>query len=397
MANAPWDREVINTRERPLSSDINMVESYSDQEVRNFVQAVYATRSPAFSNNHAVDNPPTGTSAVPTIGCIGSALQVRNPALPVMDVQMDSGLAFMNDGTPTTSVGGVSGLNDVSPIKPVVLVLPLPQSAPLFTGINPGGGTARVDLVEIKLPRRFLDPTSRDILNPTSGAFTPQLVNKTLSYVLDQSQATTGGSGVLNYKMGVPTVGAIYPTLGVPTPDPGYVALAYINVGPADTQIGALNIVDVRRQLYAGGVMTCAFSANIQSTGPTTATATMTSVVGPPGVLINVSAPTRPTTGVNGSTSFNINVVAACAFTTRAVIELSFASNIAILTDTLRNNYGVNQVAVTSGIQTELNAVTSSPQIAVGQGTTIWRANVTVQCGDAALVGVGGTISILQG
>jgi hypothetical protein len=100
---------------------------------------------------------------------------------------------------------------------------------------------------------------------------------------------------------------------------------------------------------------------------------------------------------VNGSTSFNINVVAACAFTTRAVIELSFASNIAILTDTLRNNYGVNQVAVTSGIQTELNAVTSSPQIAVGQGTTIWRANVTVQCGDAALVGVGGTISILQG
>ena len=44
MANKTFDREIINVRERPLSSDINTAESYLDYTLRSFLDQLFLGR-----------------------------------------------------------------------------------------------------------------------------------------------------------------------------------------------------------------------------------------------------------------------------------------------------------------------------------------------------------------
>lgn len=353
MANTPFDKEVINARERPLSSDVNMVSSYSPLELAFFMQCLYSTRT-ALNDSHAVVQP-----AIGVFGAIGPAFTPRDVAPVAMNISFDAGLGVINDGSTDLNVGGISGMND-GPYKPVVM-LPVSPTG-VFSGIPGGGGLERVDVIELKLPRRYIDPTSRDVLNPSTGAFAPDLVNKTLTYAVGASNVSVNGTGILNYKTGTPTAGAIFgsPGVGVPTVDPGYVPLGYVNVGPATTTIPPNRIIDMRQPLYPGGVLRLQVNFTATS-GPTVV---VDSLVAPPGVYV-----TAVITSVAAAAPAGF-IYVLCGDAAQFA-SLSINTSVDSIFGALASNglqASVAQVVYTDGaLQTALAAASPSLQVGIGQ------------------------------
>ena len=67
MANQAFEREILNPRERPLSSDINTAQSQLDRSMRETLQRLFQKRVSASSD----------ASAAPVRGFIGDGLKVR--------------------------------------------------------------------------------------------------------------------------------------------------------------------------------------------------------------------------------------------------------------------------------------------------------------------------------
>jgi hypothetical protein len=227
MANDPFSREIINVRERPLSSDTNIAESYLDRSLRDFIRALLA---------------PDPLAVV--TGFLNQSFKVVATTTPSMTVNISPGLGFIDDASDVpTAIGGVLGVNDVSTMKP----LPLSAVQPIVIDGAPSAGNSRYDIIEVKCDRRSQDPTSRDILDPATGVFAPNLVNKTLAFYLDGRNArvvspapsTTG----IGYKVGVAATSG---TEVVPATTAGYVKIAEIHVVSGVTTITNSVITDTR-------------------------------------------------------------------------------------------------------------------------------------------------------
>jgi hypothetical protein len=178
MADKPFDREVINVRERPLSSDVDLIGSYADQAIRETLRQIYSKRT-SFSDPTNVPSPS---------GFIGSAFAPRAAAVPAMTVTVKAGLGFIdNPADVPFTVGGVSGVNDLSPFKPLTLTADEVITVPAADPVNP-----RIDIIEVQYDRRLQDASSRDILNPITGIFAPGAVNKTLSFNLQHERPLVG-------------------------------------------------------------------------------------------------------------------------------------------------------------------------------------------------------------
>lgn len=275
MANNPWDREVFNLNERALSPDLNQVASYADQALRDFVLNLLAERNA--TNDDSRKTLPAANGAM----FFGSGFKVRAVAVPVMQVTLDIGLGIFNDNTSASNVSSVSGLNDLSVLKPLSLTAVETITVPTADVTNP-----RIDIVEVALDRRLADLTARDVLNTSTGFFASTNVNKTLTY--NQSgRSTVNGVGSINYKTG--TAAAVP---AAPATDAGYVKIAEIDVKANGTKIMTENIRDFRSMYGIGGALPFSFRVVVPRTPTSGGVATISQISLPPGMMVVAAAAT---------------------------------------------------------------------------------------------------------
>lgn len=245
MANNPFDEEIINTLERPLSSDINMASSYSAYSLMSSTAHEFAQRA-SFHTQQANPMVPVGSAAFLSAGFL---CQPISPA--GLQVTLTAGLGFFNDNTPTLNVGGISGLNAPSVFKPLTLTAAEAINIPAADPSN-----TRIDIIEVLVTagggRRLADSTSRDILNTQTGTFVPAAVFKTLTYNLNGTSTVNGTVGVapIIYKTGTPSGSPSAPSV-----DAGYVKIAEVTVGANVSSVSGTNIRDFRVPLLPGGYL----------------------------------------------------------------------------------------------------------------------------------------------
>lgn len=240
MPDEAFSRVVINPRERPLSSDINQLQSEEARTLREVLRAIYL--------RHALAADTVNSSFQPVSGFLGDGFfAVAGGALTHT---LKAGIGFIFDsGLTASDIGGVSKVDDRNPYYPVYLSTDQNITSPAAPGI----GLERVDIIEVTLDRRLQDNSSRDVLNSGTGIFDPTLELKTLAFAMDgrtgvvtsPSNSTTG----ISLKAGTPQAAGTYsanPATGVPTTSPGYVRIAVILV----TNAGAVVQGDVRDERF---------------------------------------------------------------------------------------------------------------------------------------------------
>lgn len=270
MAGKDFDRVVINTRERPLSSDMNQQASQEAQVIRDVLNKLQLGKSGFFLDGFY---------------CVGTA----NP----LEVSVTAGMGFISDPSAVGSnIGGVGGVNEVLSMIPVNL-----QAAQLLTlAAAPGAAQERYDLIEVRDNRHFSDNANRDVLDPVSGNFTSTAVNKTLSYDIDGNVGTVispaASTAALSVKQGVVAgTGAAV----VPSVTPGYKAIAVVYVPNGATTLTG-KIQDMRYLLTGGPATIVTLKGQITIGAPDT----VTLCVQPVGAGASVRGGFGPQGGPNG-------------------------------------------------------------------------------------------------
>lgn len=229
MANGSFDRTIINPREKPLSSDINQAQSQLDRALRLFMQELLAD----------------GSTGALREGFLNAGLKAVENSPAAMSVIVTKGVGFQdNSGLIATAIDGVVGLDDRESYKPVVL-----QDNHTFTvPTAPVAPNTRIDIIEVQASYLTTDPSTRSILNETTGAFDPTSVNKIITWLLDgrtgSVSAPSDSTQPLSYKVGV----AANPGVA-PATTSGYIKLCEIAVGSGVTTIVNANITDSRAVL----------------------------------------------------------------------------------------------------------------------------------------------------
>lgn len=262
MANKPFDTTIIYPLERPLSSDLDSAQSQTYRTIRDLQATLFA---------HAIAGsaPDDRYQTSPRYGFIGDGLRVITPALG-RDVTITQGVGFFA-GTPAANINGVVGLNDLSTYTPVALS----QAVTFTIAPDPAAGFARRDLVQVRINREVTDTTSRWRLNPSTQAFAPDNIGKTLTYDLGTTvtQVDPGdpkGVAPIEYVVGTPAAFAnenSFLTIPAPSVSAGYVALGYINVTPTSPAIQGNHLVDVRPILFPNAAATNYISAILGGNG----------------------------------------------------------------------------------------------------------------------------------
>lgn len=226
MANGPFDRTIINVREKPLSTDINQAQSQLDRALRFFAEQLFSDSI-------------TGS---PKNGFIGKGLQVGEDSPAGMSVVVRRGLGFQTDATLSVSaIDSIVGLDDLHDYK----LLPLLNNHTFSVATAPISPNTRIDIIEVKASYLTQDPSTRGILNTVTGAFDPTSINKILSHLLDGRTGTVvspaSSTAPLSYKQGV----AGNPG-SLPSTTSGYIKIAEIAVGSDVTSITDSDITDSR-------------------------------------------------------------------------------------------------------------------------------------------------------
>lgn len=253
MANNAFDRTIVNTRERPLSQDIDQAQSTLDRSLRDSLSSLFKCRILGTGD-------PTGT---PMDGFIGDSFRVVFS--DASNVIMSSGIGFFSNPADTpqgivTSLNPQPGLDDLSPYKPIVL------NSQKTIPISPADPTNdRIDLIEVRYNRQTTDSTVRQVFDPSSGAFVNSTVFKTLSFSLDgfsPEYSTGNGTQPIHYKIGV---AAASPT--IPAVSPGYLRVATIRV-KAVTGVATNSIGDYRPYLMSNGISMMSWRGNVSAGAP---------------------------------------------------------------------------------------------------------------------------------
>lgn len=268
MANNAFDRTIINPRERPLSSDMNQLQSQLDRTGRLIQRLAHSRRT-------AMDSLTTNAAR----GFYGNSFIVTEAAPAGMSVYIASGLGFIFDGGDlVSSIGGIVGLDDLDAYKPVYLPSSIEVAVPAADPGNP-----RIDIIQVRPYRRADNPLARDTFDPATELFAGGLVNKTLDWALGAAQVswsvTAPPALYIDYKQGTAAPVPVEPAV-----DAGFTKIARINVDAAAGAIHQHDIVDCRRLLWPGGV--CSFGANWQQNAG--APVSLMEVAAPPGVRMCV-------------------------------------------------------------------------------------------------------------
>ena len=266
MADKPFDRTVFNPLERPLTVDLNQLQSQSDATLRRLLM-----HELSFGNYGG-----TGPSYSIATGFIGNAFKVYADPSTALQVIVSAGVGFGIDA-PATAIGGVVGVNDPEPYAPLVLS----TNQTLVVPPNSSGST-RIDIIEVIADRRLENSLLRDVFNPITGRFDPGALNKTLAFdllgrtgtVATPNPSTTG----IGYKTGTPGSGV------APTTTSGYIKIANIVVPTGSGVLTRANVADWRPKLYPGGSGMVA--GIITQVAGTTSAPVVTSLVMPPGMEV---------------------------------------------------------------------------------------------------------------
>lgn len=291
MANQSFDTTIINPLERPKSSDINAAQSELRRSLLDYLQRAFAYSSGAAS-----------LSAFTNIGFMGNGFAVTASSPASMVVNISAGMGF-STGSQDANVAGIAGLNDLSVYKPLYLSATKQVTVPTA----PGAGFCRRDAIYVRVTRQLADPTSSDVYSVALGVFTPQTINKTMTFdlagqtpqVIEAGSGTTWTSSIV-YAKGAQTA---YTTaddfLTAPITNAplfqGWFRIAVINVGPNDTAISQGEINDTRSILATNGVYEITGSATLGGADAFTSTAQQLSNVvikTPPGIRCSISKDT---------------------------------------------------------------------------------------------------------
>lgn len=252
MADIPFDREILNPLERPLADDINLVETYTERALREFVDRLTAPRS---SNTDA-----SGT--IPPASFVGDGFWVRPGG--GMSVNVSKGLGFFADAVDLpTAIGGIVGVDDHQRYKPLVMSAAQNLAVPAA----PAGPNSRIDIIEVKVRRALIDLTGRDLFDPGSGNFIAGLVDKTLTWDLfGQTGVVTdpaNNTSPLGYKIGIPGNPP-----AVPPTSPGYVKISEVRIPSAPVAaITDAHLGDFRQIYSPHGYYQCSFRISIPFPG----------------------------------------------------------------------------------------------------------------------------------
>jgi hypothetical protein len=279
MATRPFDRMVINPLERPASSDINQIGSNFHRSLMHLVNSLLLSRtSPGDSTGKPLFG--SGTNPSGNAAFLGDAF--TSIATSGMGVQLTAGTGFYYDAADTPSaIGGLSGIDDLSPLHPLVLA-----AAQALTVPAADATFGRIDIIEVKADRRLEQPSSRDTLNPSTGIFSAGTVNKVLAYYLDGRVGyvgpTTPSSTGIGYKSGAPSASPVAPSV-----TSGYAKIAEIDVAAGATSVAFRNIRDFRNLAAPGNQIVISGSLNFALTSASAIFgATLTHLCAPPGVRV---------------------------------------------------------------------------------------------------------------
>lgn len=272
--NNAFDRVILNSRERPLSSDLNQHFSQVDMMMRETMRGFFLAHS-----QYAKD---AGLSAFqPRSGFLGDGFFVTASGAASVMVQPGLGFIFgaLGSTTPIDSIPGLLDLSNYYPVyMPVALNVPIPA---------PGSGNERYDIVEVKLDVRRQDAASRDVFDDIAGIFVSASLQKTLAYVLDTTRygavtSPTPSSAGISLKKGVAaTIGTAVP----PATTAGYTRIAIVYSTGTSVVINQNNVQDRRRLLFPDGSTTLGYIVT-QTFGAPDVVAITTYPVAPAGVRI---------------------------------------------------------------------------------------------------------------
>lgn len=273
MADKPFDRQIINPRERPVSGDPNQQATYSDLALRALLSELYAVRDPTSAS---------GASLGPQTGFIGDGYRVKPSSPTSMVVKVSAGLGFYDAAANTASdIDSAYNVDDLHRYKPMVLTADESITLAAADPTNP-----RIDIIEVAIDRRATDSASVDVLDTTTGVFGAVSRNKTLTWAHDGRQGTVAAASASTTGIGVKTgTPAGSPT--APTVTAGYRKIAEVRVAAATTTIAENAIRDVRPLLFPGntGKLLVVGEAPGNGTAPT-----VTNIYGPPGVRATVQS-----------------------------------------------------------------------------------------------------------
>jgi uncharacterized protein YaiE (UPF0345 family) len=273
MADREFDRTVFNTREKPLSVDLNQLQSQHDRSLRAMVRQMLSS---TFWN---ATQQAAGLIDFATqwfTGFMGDGFKVRSTFPATMNVYVSGGYGFVATlADEATNIGGIQGVNDLDPYKP--LVLELPQT---FTVPANSSGVLRHDIIEVNYSRRLENSTSRETLDPALQQFVAGNVNKTLAFDnegrLGQVTMPAVSTADISYKVGT---GGSRPAV-----TPGYVKLADIAVPSGVTAITTAHIGDERNLIAPNNEIRITGTVTVPRNNP--GKPTELTVHAPPGVEV---------------------------------------------------------------------------------------------------------------
>ena len=352
MANLPFDRVVWNPLEKALSTDWNLNTSEQDRSLRDTMLEMM---------KYAETSSPTGYSAS---GFLADAFRV----IPGggMNVTVSPGLAFFDNGSPTSNIGGVSGLNDLSLYSPIVLS----NTAGITFAINtPTAGNERYDLIEAKIDRRTVNGTT-PVLDPATGVFGTSTNIKELTYAVDNDYGAVTSpapsTAGLSLKRGTP---AAYGTATIPGLTSGYVAVAYVKVRNDTASVAGANIADVRPIIFTHGSFDVTAKFRITDAG-STYTLSDGEVFAPPGVDAAVVIP--------DNTKFNVTMYIKAGYINGATQLLRIASvNTSITPASVATPVFVSFINAPGGVY----QVIADPSIPSSQQSTIAAGTPSMSVG----------------
>jgi hypothetical protein len=272
--NNAFDRVILNSMERPLSSDLNQHFSQVDMMIKEIMRGFFLAHS-QYANEAGV------SSFTPRSGFLGDGFFVTANGSANIFVQPGLGFIFgaLGSATPIDAIAGLLDLANFYPVyMPAALTIPIPA---------PGAGNERYDIIEVKLDVRRQDSASRDVFDPVAGVFSSSSLLKTLSYVLDSTRYGTVTSpssstaGISLKKGTAATVGSALP----PATTAGYTRIAIIYSSGASPTINQSNIQDRRRLLWPENATSLAFKVS-QVPGAPDAVAFYDYPVAPAGVRL---------------------------------------------------------------------------------------------------------------
>lgn len=160
---------IINPRERALSTDINRLQAFAGRDLADALSYLYDYVGDAFSSGGM--GSVGSTTGSPLRGMIFGGLTVR-PQMASANTLVDPGVAVVvnPDGVPNPDDSPYKIVNDPGVTNGASLAMPA----------NSSGGT-QIYVVECQRVDQVLETDNRDTYNPSSGLFSPALVNKVIA------------------------------------------------------------------------------------------------------------------------------------------------------------------------------------------------------------------------